>query len=371
MRVPRSLSAFVLVVSTLAASAGAATAGEAGAPPAERLVLKDGRVLDGEVLAETAEGVTFRAGGTARFYAKDAIERREALAAPATTAPETSPPPGAPTSSDSAAPASAPTSASDAPPAAGKPAKPSKDEFGKRGKVLTDASRAFVAELAAKAAQTDDEQVRRSIAAALEALGPASVPAIRDAAAAAPPDARQFLTRVADRLAERLPRKGEGLPKDGGAPDDGMTSGDPAPGAPPDAGPKGPGGKGQGEKGQGERGRGMFDKLARDLELRDDQRPAFAAVLMKMERSRGQIARDVEGGLPVADAESRIAAVRSEVLDGARGVLDAGQMAMFEEIAARHFEEMSLRIARTGSKKQPKPTEPAPGPSGDAPKQPE
>lgn len=357
---PRSFAPLVLAAcAALGLASAAARAELVLSPVGDRLVLKDGRTLEGELVAETADGVTFRSGGTARFYGSDQIERKERGAAPqAPSAAGTQPEAGGAADTGSAP---APT------PAPEKSARPGKEEFGKRPKVLTDASRAWVAELAAKASSTEDDQVRRGIAAALEALGPAAIPAIRDAAANANPGGQSFLTRVADRLAEKLPRKGEGLGADGtgggAAPEkgeDGMTAGaTPAPGG--DVGRKGVGEKGAGERGKG---RALFEKLAADLELRDDQRPAFGTILMKLDRARGQLSREVEGGLPLADAATRLETAKTDVLTAARGVLDAGQMEMFTELSARHFDDLAARLAKIATK-APRPADaPAPAPQG-------
>lgn len=317
----------------------AATAG------ADVLVLKDGRTLAGTVVAESDDGVTFRAGGTTRLYARADVERVARGGASAKPAGgdargATPAPPG-----EGADPAATE-------PAPGKPAidkstgKAVEKGIGKKGKVLTEASRAWIRDLAARAA-TDDDQVRRSIAAALRALGPAAVPAIRDCAAAATdPAARQLLERVA---ADMEGRGGRADEPDRPAMDDaGMAPEAPGarPGADtPPAPPRRP-------------GRDALERLLADLELRDDQRPKMAELLGGLERRQFEMLREIRQGTLAPDrVPLRIEEVRKATLDASRAILDDAQYDVFDDRAQRYFDAMLVRATR-GEAKTPAPAPP-------------
>ncbi len=347
----------------LAAGGGATTAraeGDASTGGADVLVLKDGRRLEGTCVAEGEDGVTFRANGSTRFYPRDQIERRERGAAPA-PAPEA---PTAQPSGDTAAPGAAPEPAP----------KPEAAKKSKAPKALTEESRAWVRELAGKAT-TSDETVRRSLAAALRACGPTAVPTIREVAASmTDAGAKSFLESVA---AEMSAGKGE-RPAKGPAPGAAETKApEPAMGGVPSEGetPKKPDAPVMGKRPEGGKGRGgMFEKLAQELELRDDQRQPFMALLGGMEKSRGQAVRELENGGSVESARTKIAEIRTTTLDGARGILDAGQMEAFDVVAERFFGEMEMRIEKLASKRglggQAPAGEPKQEPAPDAPQGP-
>jgi hypothetical protein len=310
MRLVRSLALALLL-------AAPAVAGDGG----DVLLLKDGRKLEGSVVAETPEGVTFRSGGTTRFYAADQVAKAERGAAPAPV----------------------PAPAGDGPAAKpGDPAPVAKAPKEKRPKAMTDESRQWIRDLAARA-RTQDEIVRRSIAAALHACGPAAAPTILEAAAAEQdPAAKAFLESVAADLTRKGDRR-DGPPT---AKPGGDREPDPAMGGDRTMRPLGKG--------------GLFDRLAAELELRDDQRASFAGVLLGMEKARGQAVRELEGGGTLESARGKLADAKKTVLDGAKGVLDAGQLEAFEPIAERHFHEMENRLAKLAAKKAPPPPEGTP-----------
>lgn len=348
---PRRLTALALtaVLCLLASGAGPGVAyaraeGDAAAAGAtDVLVLKDGRRLEGTCIAESDDGVTFRANGATRFYPRDQIERRERGAAPV-PAPDA---PAAQPAGDSAAPATQPGSTPESAP------KPDAVKKTKTPKALSDESRAWVRELAGKAT-TQDETVRRSLAAALRACGPTAVPTIREVAASqADPAAKAFLESVA---AEMSMGKSERGPKGPAAAAGESKATESEMGGAPAAGdaPRKPDLPGAGKRPEAGRGRGgLFEKLSQELELREDQRQPFMAFLGGMERARGQAVKELENGGSVESARTKIAEIRTTTLDGARGILDAGQMEAFDLVAERFFGEMEMRLEKLASKRAP------------------
>lgn len=368
----RRLRALTLaaVLGLVVAGAGATTARAEGDAPAhggDVLVLKDGRRLEGTCVAEGDDGITFLANGTTRFYPRDQIERRERGAAPL-PAPASEPPAANP-------------GGGTAPGAAPEPApKPDAAKKSKAPKALTEESRAWVRELAGKAT-SPDETVRRSLAAALRACGPAAVPTIRDVAASmTDAGAKAFLESVAVEMSagkgERGPKGAPRMPGETATPGETKAPDSEMGGMPTEGdAPKKPDVAGAGKRPDGGRGRGgMFEKLSQELELRDDQRQPFTTLLGGMEKSRGQAVRELENGGSAEAARTKIAEIRTTTLDGARGILDAGQMEAFEVVAERFFTEMEMRMEKLASKRglpvQPPAGEPKQEPAPDAPQGP-
>lgn len=326
------LSTVTLLASTLSLGVPVSTAcADEPAPAtaaADVLVLKDGRRLEGLVVAETDDAVTFRAGGATRMYARTDVDRIERSAAPAPGGVADTP---APPAGTAPSPAPAPDK--------------KKDAFGKKGKVLTDAARTWIRDLA-RSAEVEDEQVRRSVAAALRALGPVAVPSILEAASAsATPGVKEFLERVA---AEMSGGKKDGprpaATADGTPPEPGMQG--PSPGAPGGAPPApgvAPGGPPEGRR----PGRAALDKLSADLELRDEQRPKMGELMGGLERKQFALLREVkQGGIAADQVTTRVDALRKETLDAARTFLDVPQYDLFEEHARRYFDGILTRAVR-------------------------
>lgn len=323
MRLPRRLVAATLAAVLLPSIApDARPDGEPDAPAAPEapeaavLVLKDGRRLEGEVLARTEGGVTFRSGGTTRFYASSSVESvtgAPVAPPPPPRSPETAGPPAGEPGPDRRA----------RPPAAAAPA---------RAPELSAAARSWIGDLARKASDPD-ESVRRSVAAALRALGPAAVPVIEEHAIAAEDRlGRELLVRVLVEIGSPRPRE------------------------PGDAGPvpnrdaaREPGGDDPSRK-PGFRA-GLLEKLAADLDLRDDQRPAFAQLLVGMDRDAQQVQRAFKKGeLAAADADARIRDLQTRIRAGAASILDEGQVAAFEPMLERYLGSWLDRISKSAGK---------------------
>jgi len=293
----------VLTIALGLGSASAAAAGGDDAPQAQPasdvVTLKDGRRLEGRIVAEDDRYVSISVGGTTRAYAKDAIASIEKAARP---------PAG-----DGAG-ASAP-----AKPAAEAPSPDGKRPKGERKDApLSESAKAWLDALIAKSAD-GDETVRRSIAAAIAALGRQAAPAVRAAAIAAPDGAqKQFLTRLGDDMESKRDRKMRG---DAPGPD--------TPKPAPDAG-----------RGPGKRMlEGLMTRLSTELELRDEQKPKVEGVLKNLFEQRAQFARTAQTeGLTAEQVAERVAALRTDLLAQMKAVLDEPQYALFQEMAERIVE---------------------------------
>jgi hypothetical protein len=265
-------------------------------------------------VAQDETGVTFRSGGATRFHAADRVEKVElGVGAPAPADPRAAAP-GGPAAGSEEPRDRSPGKAADAPRVA---------------PLLSEKAAAWVAELAARSNSTD-EQVRRSVAAALRALGPAAVPTIRaQAASATDPAARTFLERVAAEIASRKAVPDDPPPLD-------------ATGTPPRPDRR-PGGRGA-----------LVEKIAAELEAREDQRPGLVRVLGDLERDGHRILRSVrEEGLTPADATTRFAELRDRIRTAAATVLDEGQAAAFEGMLDRWIEGQKERAAKAAAKPAP------------------
>jgi hypothetical protein len=262
---------------------------QAAAGSVDVLVLSDGRRLEGEVVGEDDRAVSFKSGGVTRTYARDSITSLEK--APRTAAPADPAPQGG---------------------AATEPTKGKKEKGDRRDAPLSDAAKKWLDDLVAKSAEATDESVRRSIAQAIQALGPSAVPALRAAQAAAPEGPqKQFLERVANELEQRREKK-EGM------------------------GPDGPGGR----PGQPKRFvEDAVQRLTKELELTDEQKPKVETVVADWGKKRAEIfgaaRRD---GLTKEDVLAKVAALRTDVLAQMKAVLTEPQYAMFEEISNALFE---------------------------------
>jgi hypothetical protein len=262
--------------------------------------LKDGRRLSGEIVAEDDRYVSLRSGGVTRAYAKDAVATIERAARPSAAESGGSPPGGG------------------ADPAA-KDKKKGKGD--RRDAPLTETANAWLRELLAKSADAD-EGVRRSVAAAIVAFGPQALPAVREAQeAAADPGQKQFLGRIAEDLTAKTDRRMRGEP-----PMDGAPPGDPgtAPGA-----------------GNPRRAlQDMVERLAAELELRVEQRPKVEEIVRASMKRRFEILGEARrGGLTQEQVAEKVAPVRAELLAQMKTVLDEPQYVLFEEMAAKLFNE--------------------------------
>ncbi|MCE9634118.1 MAG: hypothetical protein K8T90_00300 [Planctomycetes bacterium] len=407
-----AIAAVALPDAPRTARADDAVPGGVAPVPEDRLILKDGRSLGGRVIAETPDAITFRSGSSTRMYPMADVDRleRAPLGQPAA--------PGPAGSADAGVPSNPPAgsgsgSGADAPPTTAQPpaAPEKKNTFGKKGKVLSDAARAWVRELAARA-ETADEQVRRSIAAGLRAFGPIAGPAILEGAAnATTPSARAFLESVAadlsgDRGDSRgraskqsaapptsTPRDAEEPPAADGpnppvapgnppvapgnpptSPADGMQQQPPAtatplePGAAPGAPTAPPGAVpfgGAGKQG-GRAGRALLDRIVAELELRADQLPQMEQLMGTIERGQFALLRELrQGALAPDQVAARIETLRTTSRESAKGFLDAAQFDLFEEQTQRYFDGLQMRASR-GELKPGKDAKAGPG--GEAPK---
>jgi hypothetical protein len=333
-------SALVLVLPLVMAAAVARADGDGAGPapqpapaaaaPTDTITLKDGRRLEGEVVGEDDRFISLRSGGVTRMYAKDSIASVEKA-------------PRAPGQPDSSANPGAAPSQPPAPPA-GKEKK--KDKVDRRDAPLSEPAKAWLAELLAKAADAD-ESVRRSIGAAIGALGPQAIPAVRAAQAAAPDGPqKQFLDKLAGDMESRRDRR-PGATGDGMGPD-GMQPG-------PDGGRPGGGRRGLDE---------LMQRVSTELQLRDDQKPKVEAILQDVMKRRFEIARDARrDGLTAEQVAEKVTPLRADLLVQMKTVLDEAQNSMFEEMAKRLF-DMQRPGGPTPPKPadggQPKPPEPAP-----------
>lgn len=329
LRRMRSPAAAILLVAAASLPLPDAAAEDPAPGPADVLVLRDGRRLEGSVVAEDATGVTFRSGGTTRFHSADAIERID-RAADASTQPREG---GAAEPAQRAGTGDATTAAPGVAPERRTPPQ------APRAAPLSDEARRWFVELAARAG-SGDEQVRRSVAAALRALGPATLPALRAAAEAAQdPAARSLLLRVAEEF-DVAP----GPPRDGPAP------AGPSPGGPSRPDPTPPDGR------RPARG-ALFEKVASELELRDEQRPGFLRVLGTLERESQGILRLVrQEGLAPAEASAKLEELKSRTRMAALEVLDAGQSEAFEPLLVRYVDgqlDRATKAARQPAREKP------------------
>ncbi len=319
------------------AMSGAVAMADGGEPPAAKpptppaatspqdvVVLKDGRRLEGEIVGEDDRAVSLKSGGVTRTYMKDSIASIEK--APRTAAP----------SDPSGRPGAAPAT----PPAPTDPAKGKKGAKGERRDApLSDAGKKWLDDLIAKSADAGDDSVRRSIAQAIQALGPSAIAAVRAAQAAAPEGPqKQFLDRVATDMEQRRDRR------DG-----------------PDGGP--------GRPAQGRRQLDEFmQRLTTEAELKDDQKPKVEAVLQDWGKKRGELFLSARrDGLSQEQLQEKAAALRADLFAQMKTVLTEPQDAVFEEMANKMFE--AQRAGAPG--KQPaKPADPPKPDGGDQPMQP-
>lgn len=331
----------ILSLAVVLASAAAWGDGDATSPPAaapstqDVLTLKDGRRLEGEVVGEDDRFVTLRSGGVTRSYARDSIASVERGAkTPATGAP------------------AAGTDAT--PPAPAEPAgkQKKKDRPDRKDAPLSEAAKAWLDALLARSADAD-ETVRRSVGAAIGALGPQAIPAVRAAeASAADGPQKQFLGRIAADMEARRDRR----VREPGTPPDGMAPDGSTPGKGPGASP---GGRADGPRRPVE---DMLQRMTTELELRDEQKPKVEAILKDALQKRFELFRDARrDGLGPEDVAAKVAPLRADLLAQMKPVLDEPQYAMFEEMARRMFEAQRAPAPQ-------KPQEPPAPPKTEPPK---
>jgi hypothetical protein len=273
----------------------------ATAPANDVVVLKDGRRLEGEVVAEDDRFVSVKSGGVTRAYAKDSISSIEKSPRPA----------GTEAVSGGAAPAQPGTP----------PAEPPKGKGKGKGEKrepppLTVAGKKWLDDLIARSSDAD-ETVRRSIAAAVGALGPSAVPVLRAARDAAPEGSqKQFLDRLAGEIEQRRAgrMRGEG---------DGMD------------GPPGPGRGGFGRRAVED----TMQRLSAELELTEDQKPKVEPIVQDWMKQRMEIDMEARrSGLSQEQMAEKVGALHKDVLVKMKGVLTDAQFPTFEEMANRLFE---------------------------------
>ncbi len=312
--------------------------GEAGKPPApaapapaapatptqDVLTLKDGRRLEGEIVGEDDRFVSLRSGGVTRSYAKDSVasvERASRALASGTQA-------GGPAES---------------PPTVADPTgKKKKERPDRKDAPLSDAARSWLDALIARSAEAD-EVVRRSIGAAIGAIGPQAIPVVRAAeAAAADGPQKQFLGRLAADMEVRRDKRTRepGLPPGGMAPEGSMPG-------------REPGGPEAGRAGGSRRPlEDMMKRLTDELELRDEQKPKVEEILKEALEKRFEVFRDArKDGLGPDEVAAKVEPLRTTLLSQMKPVLDEPQYAMFEEMAKKLFE--SQRGAMPGKPKAP------------------
>jgi hypothetical protein len=288
------------------------------AAPHDVLVLKDGRRLEGEVVAEDESYVSLKSGGVTRAYARDSISSIE-------KAPRAPVQPGA---APGAAPSQPPAPSADSP----KGKKAGKSD--RRDAPLSDSAKKWLDDLLARSADAD-ETVRRSIVAAVQALGPQAIPVIRAAQAAAPEGPqKQFLDKLAGDIEQRRDRAGP----------DGQGPGD------------GPGGRG----GMARQFDEMIQRMSTELALTDEQKPKFEAVVRDMGKKRLEIRQArMREGLTQEQIAERVAALRADTLSQVKGVLTEPQYSMFEQQFAARLFEGPQRGPGANPPAPPKPAEPA------------
>jgi hypothetical protein len=323
----------------LAASPAWADGDQAGQPaaPSDVLTLKDGRRLEGEIVGEDDRFVSLRSGGVTRSYAKDSVASVERAIRP--------PAGGAPAAGS----AETPPSPAEPP---GKQKK--KDRPDRKDAPLSDAAKSWLEALLARSGDAD-ETVRRSVGAAIGAMGPQAIPAVRAAESAAADGAqKQFLGRLATDMEARRDKRGRapGMPPEGMAPDGAMPGQEP--GAPP-------AGRAGGPRRPLE---DMMQRLTADLELREEQKPKVEAILKDALQKRFEIFRDARrDGLGPDEVAAKVEPLRTALLSEMKPALDEPQYAMFEEAAKRIFESQR-------GPTPPKPQEPAAPPKPPQPDQP-
>jgi hypothetical protein len=279
---------------------------------ADVLTLADGRKITGRIVAEDDRFVSIESAGTTRAYARDTITSIERAPRPAA---EKAP-------ADGTAGSAAGTPAPEPP---GKDGKQKKGD--RRDAPLSDSAKAWLDALIAKSAE-GDETVRRSVAAAISALGRQAIPAVRAAADAAQEGPqKQFLSRLADSLESPRDRKMRG---DGAGPDAPMP------------GPDAPGRADPGRKFVA----GLMARLSAELELRDEQKPKVEAVIQDVVKRRAQMQRAAQTeGFTAEQLAEKATALRTEMLAQMKAILDEPQYALFQEMAARIVETPKARDA--------------------------
>ena len=307
----------IVLTLALALASASPTLADEGAKPAPQaqaaadvLTLADGRRISGRIVAEDDRFVSIESAGTTRAYAKDTITSIERAPRPAA---EKDPAAGAPGS----------PSATPAPQPPGKDGKQKKGD--RRDAPLTESAKAWLDALIAKSAE-GDETVRRSVAAAIAALGREAIPAVRAAAEAAQEGPqKQFLTRLAESLEAPRDKRMRG---DGAGPDGPMP------------GPDAPGRADPGRKFVA----GLMARLGTELELRDEQKPKVEAVVQDMVKRRAQLQRTAQAeGFTAEQLAEKATSLRTEVLAAMKAILDEPQYALFQEMAARLVETPKVR----------------------------
>ena len=341
-----------LVLPLFLLGAAAWADGDAGGQPApaaqdaaakDVVVLKDGRRVEGEVVAEDDRFVSVKSGGVTRAYAKDSVTSIEKAArAAGQPGPSATPGPAAPR----------PAGPSAEPAAKGKKNKGDKRD----GQPISDAGKKWLDDLIARTADAD-ESIRRSVGAAIGAMGPQAVPVLRAAeAAAADGPQKQFLGKLAADMEQRRDRRGRGEP---GMPGDGMGPDSAMPGDQP---------RGDQPNGGGPNGRrrleDMMQRLTTDLELTDEQKPKAEAILRQSMGKRLEIGRDARrDGLTAEQVAEKVTALRNDLLAQMKDVLTEPQYSMFEQAATRMFEMAPPAAVQPTPPKPPadapKPADPA------------
>jgi hypothetical protein len=295
---------------------------------ADVLTLSDGRKITGRIVAEDDRFVSIESAGTTRAYPRDTITSIERAPRPAAD----KDPAGGAAGSPAGTPAPQP------------PGKDGKQKKGDRKDApLSETAKAWLDALIAKSAE-GDETVRRSVAAAISALGRPAIPAVRAAADAAQEGPqKQFLTRLAEVLDSRGDRKMRG---DGAGPDAPMP------------GPDAPGRADPGRKFVA----GLMARLSAELELRDEQKPKVEAVVQDIVKRRAQLQRAAQTeGFTAEQLAEKATALRTEMLAQMKAILDEPQYALFQEMAERLVETPKARDPAPPKDAGTAPAAPQPG----------
>ncbi len=262
-----------MVVAALALLVGTASA-------TDKLILKDGKVLDGKIVGSTERDIQIEVGGETQRIPRSAIEKieRERPAATGDT-----PKVGATASRGTTA-----------APAAARPAEPSPEHL------------AWV-DVCVKQLSSKDDDVRASAAAALSSSGPVAVPALKKAAAGKDQTVATLAQRVLGFIERTETRMAQ---QTGGA-------GDPA-----------------------ER---RADAVMVRLGLDAEQTKKYKAVFDEFDAKRVALIRSIRSGeIQVDEGSKQIAALRDTVDKQLAQVLNPEQMKQFMELLP-HPEERTVQ----------------------------
>ena len=340
------------------AESGAAETGTVETGTVERgalfdvVELKDGRRLTGEIVGQNKEFVSIRSAGVLRAYARDrvaSITRAERGRVGGDDGDRS----GNGTDAPLPPPVTAPVSKTG--PLSKKDARKAAKQGGKRrtatdaARPLSDAGRAWLQSLLERAtsAEIGDPTVRASLAAAIQAMGPAAIADVVAAAAAAPSESRVMLERIARKMSAKAKKRSK---SDRAGPRRPATDA----ATPADAPDRQRGAKPT-DTGKKTDARGSARAALATLGLSREQGQGLRELLRDFGKARRETYTSARmsagsGDLDRTAAREQIAGLRAELMTAVEALLDAEQYAGFEQVA----DDLLKGRARTDGKRRPK-----------------